>query len=354
MGVLKYSHVLRERVGICRQRFSTGPSLRDGPVAHVGEERNMTASTQQLGPTTTSHPRPITRALLLMNRKARGGKADVTPALDRLREAGFELIEDWAKEPSLLSKLIREYRDKVDVVIIGGGDGTISQAADGLVDAGLPLGILPLGTANDLARTLNLPNDLLAAAEVIIQAHHKRIDLGWVNGTHYFNVASIGLTTAVTRRMSRGGKSRWGILAYLFAAAQVVVRARPFTVDIDNGTETIRVRSVQVSVGNGRHYGGGMTVDEHAQIDDGLLNLYSLEISRWWQIIPLLPALWRGTLSSSKNARTLQGTQFEVRPLRVRPRTVMADGEVSGTTPARFRIVPKALSVFVPAESSPK
>jgi len=298
---------------------------------------------------TTSVPQVRTRALLLLNRKARGGKTDVTPALDRLRDAGFELIEDWARHPSLVSNLIREYRDRVDVVIIGGGDGTISQAADGLVEAGIPFGILPLGTANDLARTLNLPNDLLASAEVIIQGHHKRIDLGWVNGTHFFNVASMGLTTAVTRRMSREGKSRWGILAYLFAAVQVVARARPFTVDINNGTETFRARSIQVSVGNGRYYGGGMTIDENAQIDDGLLNLYSLEISRWWQIIPLLPALWRGKLSGSKNARTLQGTQFEIMPHKGRAKTIMADGEASGFSPARFRIVPKALSVFVPA-----
>mgnify|MGYP003895600107 CR=1 FL=1 len=314
----------------------------------------MAHSLEDLDRITTPKVKLAVRALLLINRKARGGKVDVSPALDYLREAGFELIEDSANHPSQISDLIREYRDRVDMVIIGGGDGSISQAADGLIDSGLPLGILPLGTANDLARTLNLPNDLLAAAEVIVQAHLKRIDLGWVNGTHFFNVASIGLTTTVTRNMSRGGKSRWGILAYLIAAAKVVVRARPFTVDIDTGSETIRVRSIQVSVGNGRHYGGGLTIDEHAQIDDGLLNLYSLEISHWLQIIPLLPSLWRGRLSSSKNARTMQGTQFEIRPRRRRAKTIMADGEESGLTPAKFRIVPNALSVFVPQQAGPK
>jgi len=296
--------------------------------------------------------RARTRALLLVNRKARRGKDDLAPALDRLRQAGFDLVEEPVEVPSQLGPTVRRNRDRLDAVIIGGGDGTLTMAADGLVDAQLPLGILPLGTANDLARTLELPLEPVAAADVIAAGHQRRIDLGWVNGTHFFNVATVGLGVGVTRRLNRERKSRWGILAYPFAAAGVVGRARPFAADIRTETETIRVRTVQVTVGNGRYFGGGMTLDETAAIDDGMLDLVSLEVDRWWQLVGLLPAMWRGTHWRDRHVRTLRGREFEIIPVKKRKKTVTADGEVSGRTPAHVRVIPHALSVFAPPAGS--
>jgi YegS/Rv2252/BmrU family lipid kinase len=298
-------------------------------------------------------PPTRTRALLLVNRKARRGKGDLSAALGRLRAAGFEFVEERVDVPTQLAQVVRRHRDRVDAVIIGGGDGTLTMAADGLVDAQLPLGILPLGTANDLARTLNLPLDPAVAAGVIAAGHQRRIDLGWVNGTHFFNVATVGLGVGVTRRLNRERKSRWGVLAYLFAAAQVVTRARPFAADIRTGTETVRVRTVQVTVGNGRHFGGGMTVDQAATIDDGVLHLVSLEAEHWWQLVALLPAMWRGTQWRARHIRTLRGREFEITPVKKRKKKVTADGEVSSRTPAVIRLVPRALSVFVPPPASP-
>jgi YegS/Rv2252/BmrU family lipid kinase len=296
-------------------------------------------------------PRTRTRALLLVNRKARRGKGDLSVAKSHLSDAGFEFVEEQVDVPTQLAQAVRRNRHQVDVVIIGGGDGTLTMAADGLLETQLPLGILPLGTANDLARTLRLPLDPAAAADVIAAGHQRRIDLGWVNGTHFFNVATVGLGAGVTRRLNRERKSRWGVLAYLFAAAQVVTRARPFAADIRTETETVRVRTVQVTVGNGRHFGGGMTVDQSATIDDGVLHLVSLEVERWWQLVALLPAMLRGTQWKARHIRTLRGREFEVTPVKKRKKKVTADGEVSGRTPALVRIIPRALSVFVPPPS---
>lgn len=306
------------------------------------------AQVQPSSATLAPSPRLGTRALLILNRKARCGRDYPSAALDRLKQGGFELIDAHAHLPADVSRLIREHKDQVDTVIIGGGDGTLSQAADGLVEADLPLGILPMGTANDLARTLGLPTDLPSAADVIVAGHRRRIDLGWVNGTHFFNVASIGLGTGITRRLSRQSKSRWGALAYAFAAAHVIVRTRPFRATIRTESDTIHVRTLQIAVGNGRYYGGGMTLHDESQIDDGVLHLVSLEVKRWWHMLPLLPALRKGTVSGSPNVRILKGLQFEIWPARGRKR-IFADGELAGRTPGKFRIIPSALSVFVPA-----
>src|SRR5262249_19757141 len=105
----------------------------------------------------------------------------------------IELIAASAEHRAALSPLIIQHRDQVDLIIIGGGDGTLNAAAEGLVEAQKPLGILPLGTANDLCRTLNIPHDLPSAGAVIRAGHQRRIDLGWVNGKHFFNAASLSL-----------------------------------------------------------------------------------------------------------------------------------------------------------------
>jgi diacylglycerol kinase family enzyme len=102
-----------------------------------------------------------------------------------------------------LSALIREHGGEVDLVAVAGGDGTMNAAAEGLVATGLPLGILPTGTANDLARTLGIEADLEAAVKVIAAGHTRRIDLGLVNGHPFFNVASMGLSAELASMLTR-------------------------------------------------------------------------------------------------------------------------------------------------------
>jgi diacylglycerol kinase (ATP) len=290
----------------------------------------------------------IRSALFLVNRKSRQGRRSSEDVRQALTSGGLQLVDADVDKAADLSRVIRQHRGQVDLVILGGGDGTIHHALEGLAETQLPAGIIPLGTANDLARTLNLPTDPLAACDVILQGKTTAIDLGKVNDKLFCNVASIGLAVQVTQRLKRETKSRWGVFAYMIAALQSLWQSRPFYVEIQGATQTHSKRTIQVTVGNGRSYGGGLTVDEAATINDGVLHLYSLEFRRWWQIIPLIPALWRGTLRDASQVFTLRGDQFEVHTPG-RNKTIVADGELAGATPAHFEVLPEALNVFVPA-----
>jgi diacylglycerol kinase (ATP) len=200
-------------------------------------------------------------ALLMVNRHSRRGHEDRTAAIARLQSLGLDLIiEESTENPEQISEVIRQYRDRVELVIVGGGDGTLNAAIGGLVDARLPLGILPLGTANDLARTLGIPTALADACDVIARGKPYPIDLGWVNGKYFFNVASLGLSVRITEQLNKDVKRKWGVLAYAIAALQVLVRSVPFSAEIRTKDESLKVKTVQIAIGNGRYYGGGMTV----------------------------------------------------------------------------------------------
>lgn len=286
------------------------------------------------------------RALLLVNRHARQGKDSLSEAIDKLQTLGVELVEESTENPRQLSELIRRYQHEVDLVIVGGGDGTLNAAVDALIDTQLPLGILPLGTANDLARTLGIPNSLAEACEIIAKGQSQRIDLGWVNGKHFFNVASLGLSVQITQKLTKEVKRRWGILAYAATALQVILQTRPFRAEIQINGDLIPVKTVQIAVGNGRYYGGGMTVVHDATIDDQRLDLYSLELNHWWQIIALLPAMRQGRHSEWSGVRALRGQEIKVYTRK--PRPLNTDGEITTHTPAHFRVIPQAITVFVP------
>jgi diacylglycerol kinase (ATP) len=286
------------------------------------------------------------RALLVVNTKSRSGREAQETAAGILEAAGFQVRPEPCKDAEALQATIRRLAGSVDLVVLGGGDGTMNSAAPALIETGLPLGLLPLGTANDLARTLGIPPDLEAAARIIADGHLRRIDLGEVNGKPFFNVASIGLSVEVTRELTRERKRRWGRLGYAIATCRALWRLRPFSAEIRHGGGVAKVRAIQIAVGNGRHYGGGMTVEEAARIDDGRLDLYSIEFAQLWRLLLIYPAFRAGRHGVWREVRTANCTEVEVRTRR--PRPVNTDGELVTRTPARFTVRRLALSVLVP------
>lgn len=293
-------------------------------------------------------------ALLLVNTHARQTQKNLSEVLAQLEAYGFEIIQESPEHPKDLAATIQRYENQVDVVIVGGGDGTLNAAVAGLVETHLPLGILPLGTANDLARTLGIPTSIPEACQVIATGCTQAIDIGWVNGQYFFNVASMGLSVKITRNLTKQSKKRWGVFAYAAAAIQATLKARPFYALINTDGQQLRVRTLQIAVGNGKYYGGGMSIAHDATIDDQRLDLYSLEIRHWWQILLVWLTLRTGRHRKELGVRTLHGSEFEV--YTTKPHAINTDGEITTQTPAHFRVIPQALRVLVPppkADSEP-
>ncbi|MCE9521425.1 MAG: lipid kinase, partial [Alphaproteobacteria bacterium] len=142
-------------------------------------------------------------------------------------------------------------------------------------------------------------------------------------------------------------KRRWGRFSYALAAMKALLSARPFGAVIAMKTGDVRVKTLQIAVGNGRHYGGGSIVEASAAIDDGHLDLYSLEVSGVWKLALMLPAFRRGVHGAWREVRTARCTEFEIRTRR--PRPINTDGDLVTFTPARFTIRRSAVAVFAPA-----
>ena len=284
-----------------------------------------------------------------MNPCARDGAEKSDRAAGLLRDLGLDLVVEPTDDPSRFPELIGRHLGTIDRVVVGGGDGTLNAAVQVLVRASLPLGIIPLGTANNLARTLGIPFDLEAACAVSAGGSRRRIDLGWVNERYFCTTASLGLSVQITEELSPGAKRLWGPIAYVLTAFRVIRRAHPIHAVIEWESGTRHSRTVQIVVGNGRYYGAALAVAEDAAIDDARLDLYSLEVGHWWELLKLAPSLKRGTHGTRREVQALRATAFVVRTRKRVP--IDLDGELGAETPARFRVVPRALEVLVPAKT---
>ena len=286
------------------------------------------------------------RALLLVNPKARRGGEAIDAVVGRLHRGGLDVtIEPFEALPEIARDIVR-LRESADIIILCGGDGTIASGALAVEECGLPLGIIPMGTANDLARTLGIPMDLNQAADVILAGNTRKIDLGSVNGYAFFNVASIGLSADLAQGLHPKLKKRFGRFGYALAAAKVLLKARPFTATIREKGEVTKVKTFQIAVGNGRHYGGGNVIEANAEIDDGHLDLYSLELNTVWKLAGMLRSFRTGTHGAWKEVRTARCVEFDIETKR--PMPVNTDGEIVTSTPAKFLVHPGAITVLAP------
>jgi diacylglycerol kinase (ATP) len=280
----------------------------------------------------------------------------VNPNASRAGEALSQISEWFSKRAGAivltsnndkqLKRALREHAQGADRIVLGGGDGTLSNALPELLQLNKPLAVLPLGTANDFARTIGLPADPLQAAEIALNGREHRIDVGLANDKPYLNVASVGVASQVTEVQSKELKRRWHVFAYAFGLLRAARALQPFFVDleIDDGPRW-SAAVYQVSVANGRHHGGGLTVAEDAAIDDGTLDLYIVYPGTFWQLFACLTHLRFGLMKPRVLGRH---TAMRVMLRTDRPRRVDIDGTLATKTPAEFTVLREALTVIVP------
>ncbi|MGB3633621.1 MAG: lipid kinase [Rubrobacteraceae bacterium] len=300
------------------------------------------------------------RAALIVNTRSRSGERAYSEALDRLQNLGVSLGATYAlRDPARLPETVREILDEgagrsYDTLILGGGDGSISSVVDFLAHHRVVLGLLPLGTANDFARTLGIPSNLAAACEAIVHGKVVDVDLGLIGDNYYVNLASVGLSVGVTQALTPRLKRTAGALAYPLAAVKAFLKHDPFSARLlfpDGDHEAVEVgRLLQVGVGNGRFYGGGMVVAQDSSMDDRSLDVYTIEIPRHRDLIGTVRYLRSGDFITSKTVKHYRTSQVV---LEAEPElAVNVDGELVAHTPQSFSLAPNALKVIVPQNSS--
>ena len=157
---------------------------------------------------------------------------------------------------------------KAPMVIVGGGDGSLSSTVDHFLGAKTVFAILPLGTANSFARTLGMPLDLDGAIDVIANGRRKRIDLGYIDGDYFANAAAMGLSPLIADTVPHNLKKYLGMVGYLIWAARVAVKFRPFRLTVEQDDERTSVWATEARIANGTHH-GGVELIESADIDSG-------------------------------------------------------------------------------------
>jgi diacylglycerol kinase (ATP) len=298
------------------------------------------------------------RAALIVNTRSRSGERTFFEALDRLEELGVPLGATYAiRDPVRLPETVREVlheSSEYRLLILGGGDGSVSSVVDFLAHHHIVLGLLPLGTANDFARTLGIPADVEKACETIAGGNIVDVDLGLAGDNYYVNVASAGLGVGVTQALSPRLKRRIGALAYPTAAIRAFLGHEPFSARLtfpDGDHEPVEYeRLLQVAVGNGRFYGGGMVVAPQSGIDDRSLDVYAIEMGRHRDLFGVARYLKSGDFIRSESVGHFRTERVRLETEPELP--VNIDGEVVTRTPQDFSMAHNALRVLVPPGST--
>lgn len=285
------------------------------------------------------------RIALIVNPRAGAGDLSVDLLEQRLGSAGASVTRYGIDALRDTAAVDRAFAD-ADAVAIGGGDGTINHFIAPILRHDLPLGVIPLGTANDLARTLDLPSDPLQAGRLVLAGRTRRIDVGQANDCLFFNAAGSGLSVAIGEQLSQKEKSRLGVVAYAKHLWRLLGRGEGFQVRIDGDGLRLRGRIVQVTIANGRHYGGGMTVHDEARIDDAMLTVLVVRPRSLLTYVRHVFAFRSGRFRPGAPVACGRTRRLTLRAHP--PQAVAVDGEIRTTTPAKLRVLPQAVAVYVP------
>ena len=293
---------------------------------------------------------PLPRqAILIVNAMSRTGAEAFDEVRDKLVAAGIELIDAYAiDDPDQMEPTIRDAIPRAPMVIVGGGDGSLSTNVEFFMGRDTVFAIVPLGTANSFAGTLGIPKDIDSAIDVIANGGRKRIDLGCIDGEYFVNSAALGLSPMVAETVPHKLKRYLGMVGYVVWAFWCALRFRPFrmTVEHEDGRRE-QLWATEARIANGTHH-GGVELVESQEVDSGEIVIQAVTGKSLWR----LAWSWFATILK---LRARHGTTREFRgrilKLDTRPRlTISVDGEIAAKTPVTICVARGAIEVAAPLD----
>ncbi len=294
--------------------------------------------------------RPFRTAAMIVNAKSRSGQRAFTEACRAMKGLPFPVDAHAVEDPADLDDVVKTALDKKpDLLILGGGDGTISSLVDHIVGKDIVLGLLPLGTANSFCRTLNIPLDVAGAVDVIRNGQPRRIDLGMIDDDYFANCAAMGLSPSVAESVPHFLKKLFGRVGYLGWAAYRFARFKPFTLIVSDGEKQTRLSVVEVRISNGRFHGGTELV-ESAAVDSGEIVIQAVIGQSKMELVRNWGANIMRLQSRSDDTLDFHGRSFRIAA--EPPMMISIDGEVLAYTPVTARIAAGAIEVMAPVPRS--
>ena len=285
---------------------------------------------------------------LLTNPTAGKGRGTRTAAmaLPRLLEAGYDVRSLAGRSPEEALDLARQcVADGIEALVVCGGDGMVHLGAQAVTGTETPLGIIPAGTGNDVARYLDLPrSDPALAADVVARGKERTIDLARVGSVYFVTVLAAGFDAIVNERANAMTWPKGQMRYNLATLAELrVFEPLPYTLELDG--EVRQVEAMLVAVGNGPSFGGGLRITHGASLDDGLLDVVIIKTMSKPDLLRTYPKLFTGS-----HTRHRQYERHLVRTVTVAARGIVgyADGERIGALPLTVEVAPRALKVLVP------
>ncbi len=284
---------------------------------------------------------------LLVNPASAGGKSlkllpRIEAALDA-RRAVFRVERTRSLEHGVELALAAVESGETPVVV--SGDGLMGAIGGAMAGAEAPLGLIPAGRGNDLARALGIPTEPEAAVETVLAGHSRRIDVGEANGKRFLGIVSVGFDSECNRLANETHFLR-GNLVYVYSMLRTLIgwRAARFTIAV--GEERKRLTGYFVDVANNSVYGGGMWIAPEAEIDDGLFDVVAIEEVGKWRFLSGLRDVLKGAHLGKDEVSVFRAPRLQIEASR--PFPVYADGDHLTDLPVSLRVLPSALSILVP------
>lgn len=235
--------------------------------------------------------------------------------------------------------------DAGELPVVMSGDGLVGIVGGALAGGDVPLGILPAGRGNDLARVLDIPSEPAEAVSVIGSWHARTIDVGEANGKRFLGIASAGFDSECNR-IANESKLIRGRLVYAYSVPRALAAWKPARFTLRIGEESMRFTGWSVAAANSRAFGGGMFIAPNASLDDGEFDVVMIGETGKFRYLSNLPKVFKGTHVDNEEVRVLRAARLELSASR--PFAVYADGEHLTDLPASLRVLPRALSVVAP------